>query len=90
MTGMFGFAGMFKNHIDGSNLKMPENFEEYNPEEYPHFHVFMIMHLGQLIDISALETNANIIAGISDEDIKKVTPEDLFNLGLELGHGVPV
>lgn len=90
MTGIFYFAEMFKNHIDDSNLKMPENFEEYDPEEYPHFHVFMIMHLGQLIEISALKDNANIISAISDEDIKKITPEDLFNLGLELGHGIPV
>ena len=70
MSGMFCFKSMFRPHIKNSNLKMPENFDEYNPEEYPHFHVFMLMHLARPIDITALESNANIIAGISEEDIK--------------------
>nr|WP_243126370.1 hypothetical protein [Acetivibrio ethanolgignens] len=66
---------------------MPENFDEYNPKEYPHFHVFMLMQLAIPIDIAALESNANIIAGISEEDIKTVTPKDLFDMGVELGEG---
>ena len=87
MSRMFCFRGMFRPHIENSNLKMPENFDEYNPEEYPHFHVFMLMHLAKPIDITALESNANIIAEISEEDIRKVTPKDLFDMGIELGCG---
>ena len=59
MSGMFMFPGMFYNHIKDSKLKMPEDFENYEPEEYPHFHVFILTHLGQPIDIAALEDNAN-------------------------------
>lgn len=87
MSGMFCFRGMFRPHIENSKLKMPENFDEYNPEEYPYFHVFMLMHLARPIDIAALESNANIIASISEEDIKTVTPKDLFDMGVELGYG---
>lgn len=87
MTTMFIYEGMFESHIKDSKLKMPENFDEYNPEEYPHFHVFMIVHLGRPINVESLEDNANIIAEISDEDIKTVTLEDLLSRGLDVGCG---
>lgn len=87
MSGMFMFPGMFYNHIKDSKLKMPEDFENYNPEEYPHFHVFMLTHLGQPIDIAALEDNANIIADIPENTIKSVTLNDLMEKGVVFGTG---
>ena len=87
MYGMFMFPGMFYNHIKDSKLKMPEDFENYNPEEYPHFHVFMLTHLGQPIDIAALEDNANIIAEIPEENIKGVSFNDLLEMGVVFGDG---
>lgn len=87
MCGMFMFPGMFYNHIKDSKLKMPENFEKYNPEDYPHFHVFMLTHLGQPLDIAALEDNANIIAEISEDNIKSVSFDDLLEMGIVFGSG---
>lgn len=87
MCGMFMFPGMFYNHIKDSKLKMPEDFENYNPEDYPHFHVFMLTHLGQPLDIAALEDNANIIAGIPKENIKSVSFSDLLEMDVIFGNG---
>lgn len=87
MSGMFMFPGMFYNHIKDSKLKMPEDFENYDPEEYPHFHVFILTHLGQPIDIVALEDNANIIADIPENAIKSVTLNDLMEKGVVFGTG---
>lgn len=87
MCGMFMFPEMFYNHIKDSKLKTPEDFENYNPEEYPHFHVFILTHLGQPIDIAALEDNANIIAGIPKENIKSVSFDDLLEMGVVFGNG---
>lgn len=87
MSGMLMFPGMFYNHIKDSKLKMPEDFENYDPEEYPHFHVFILTHLGQLIDIAALEDNANIIADIPENAIKSVTINDLMEKGVVFGTG---
>lgn len=86
MCGIFMFPEMFYNHIKDSKLKMPEDFENYNPEEYPHFHVFMLAHLGQPIDIAVLEDNANIIAEISEENIKSVSFNDLLEMGVVFGN----
>jgi hypothetical protein len=82
MTSIFYFAGMLNNHIKDSKLKLPVDFEKYNPEEYPHFHVFQLLHVGCPIDVSTLEDNANVIASIPVEDIKKVTLEQLVGKGL--------
>ena len=87
MCGMFAFPRMFYNHIKDSKLKMPEDFENYNPEEYPYFHVFMMTHLGKPIDITALEDNANIIADIPENDIKNVMLKDLMEKGVVFGTG---
>ena len=87
MTTMFAFEEMFKPHIKNSRLKMPEDFSHYDIHEYPHFAVFMYIHLDKAIDITELENNANIIADIPDTDIKFVTIEDLIAKGLEFGHG---
>ncbi|MCD7996428.1 MAG: hypothetical protein LUH21_04255 [Clostridiales bacterium] len=87
MTGMFAFPGMFYNHIRDSNLKMPEDFENYEPEEYPNFHVFMLTHLCQPIEIESLEDNANIIAAMTDGEIKQVTFAELLEQGVAFGHG---
>jgi hypothetical protein len=82
MATFFAFPEMFRTHIEDSNLKLPDSFEHYNPEEYPHFHVFMTLHLAQTIDVFTLKDNANVIAAISDTDIKKVTIDQLVKNGL--------
>lgn len=87
MTSMFAFPGMFKPHIEDSNLKLPDDFEDYDPEQYPHFHVFMLTHLCQPIYIWALEENANIIAAISEDEIRQVTFEHLIKKGIVYGVG---
>lgn len=87
MCGMFMFPGMFYNYIKDSRLKMPDDFEDYNPEEYPNFHVFMFIHLGRPLDIVALEDNAKIIADISEDIIKSVTLNDLMKRGVVFGTG---
>lgn len=85
MSTFFASQSMFKAHIERSELKQPSNFEDYDPEDYPQFHVFMLSHLGYPINIGDLEDNANIIANIPDEEIKSVTFEELARLGVVYG-----
>jgi len=82
MTTIFYLPVMFENHIENSRLIKPVDFEDYNPNEYPHFHVFMSLHLGHTIDHTTLEENANIIADIPDDEIRKVTIGQLVDKGL--------
>lgn len=86
MTAIFFFPHMLLPHIEKSKLKIPENIEHYNKKDYPHFYVFECLHLGVPIDVSALEDNANIIAEIGDEDIFKLTLQDMINRGSYICH----
>ncbi|MDD4779180.1 MAG: hypothetical protein PHT02_01060 [Tissierellia bacterium] len=81
MNTVFCFTGMFLNHIEGLGLKLPEDLDNYNPVEYPHYHVFMTLHLARPIDVSSLHYNAELIANLSDEEIRTVTLESLINKG---------
>jgi hypothetical protein len=82
MTTMFLFNRMLAPHIDGTMMKLPEDFDNYNPEEFPHFHVFLLLHIATPINPAELKENADIIARISNEDIKEVTLEQLVEKGL--------
>ena len=86
MATTFYFEEMFRPHIKGV-LSLPEDMENYNPDEYPHWQVFKTIHLGNVFDISDLPANAEIINSFNEEEIKKVTIEQLVQKGLFLSSG---
>ena len=87
MTTMFAFPGMFKAHIQNSELKMPEDFDNFKYEEYPNFTLFLASHVGFTIELEELENNANIIAKIPVEKIENITMKELMDLGVTYGIG---
>ena len=86
MTTTFFFPEMFRNHIDNSNLKLPKDFENFDPEKFPHFNVFILTHLGNTFDVNDLKENANIIASIPEENIRKVSYKDLIAMGVTFSY----
>lgn len=82
MTTYFAFAEMLRPHIQDSRLKLPDNLETFDPNEYPHFYVFKILHQAVPIETSSLEDNANIIADLTEDEIRTATIQDLVNKGL--------
>jgi len=87
MNTVFLFPDMFRNHIENSRLKQPEDYENYDPNEYPHFHVFMSIHLANTIDVFSLKENANTIADIPEGEIRNVTIQDLIDKGVYFASG---
>jgi len=86
MATTFHFEEMFRPHIQ-KVLTLPEDMEDYNPEEYPHWHVFRLIHQSSVFDVSDLPANAEIINSFNEEEIKKVTIEQLVQKGLYLSSG---
>lgn len=85
MNTMFCFPEMFRSHIEGSTLKCPPDWENFAAEKYPHFAIFMKLHLGAPIETDYLKRNADIISSIPESEIHVVTVQDLFDKGVILG-----
>jgi len=60
---------------------------DFDANEYPHFHVFCEVTLGKPINASSWDMwathNAKVIAALSEERVKAVTYGDLVDMGLE-------
>ena len=81
---MFILPDMLRPHLDGVAIKQPDDFENYDANEFPHFHVFLMLHLARPIDVAAISENARIIASIPDDEIRTITIQELLDLGMHL------
>jgi hypothetical protein len=86
MTTMFCFAEMLLPHIKDSKISLPEDLNVYSRRRYPHWHIFKATHLGVAIDPSTLAGNADIVAKLTDEEVKTVTIEDLIAKGMHVSN----
>ena len=76
---------MFVGHVEGTGLKIPQNPSEFDKSEYPHWEVFLLLHLGRKIpSMGDIHYNAEIIAKIPDNQIKEITINQLQLLGVDL------
>jgi len=80
---MLVFPGMIAESARQAGMKVPADPDgKWSPEDYPHFHVFCNMQLCRsLADFGAHWDNAKVIAALSDEDVRKVTKDDLISRG---------
>jgi hypothetical protein len=53
---------------------------------YPHANVFLKVHLGSVIDIESLDSNAEIIKSLSIEELKTISMIELLGYGLQMGN----
>lgn len=82
---MLAFPGMLMSAATQAGMKTPDLSEndDYDPMDYPHFHVFCLVQLGRpMLDMGEHWKNAEVIAEIPDEDIKSMTLDDLIGRGL--------
>jgi len=71
---MLAFPKMLMKPAQEAGIKVPENAESYNAEEFPHFFVYLQSQLGRSLPYpSAHWDNAKIVASIPNNEIKKVT-----------------
>ena len=87
MTKVFETAEEIVPYIQNSNLRIPEDVNNYDKEEYMHFHIFLNSHLHGPMIVEELENNANIIAQIHDTHIASVSMFVLTMLGCQFDWG---
>lgn len=73
-----------------AGIKVPNDVDNYDPEEYKHFHLFLCAQLGAPMPTSTSHwENAKVIAKIPEDKIKTITAEELEDLGFQVGHSQP-
>lgn len=81
---MLAFPSMLIDPARQAGIKVPENVEEYDRLEFPHFWVFCQTQLGRHMSSPNQHwENAKVIASISDDEIKLVTKEGLEAKGFD-------
>lgn len=66
--------------------KLPSDLSNFKQEDYPHFTVWSAIQLGKAMDYDQVKENSRIIANLSTEDVKKVTFQQLEDMGVRI-HG---
>lgn len=65
-------------------IKTPPQSESYEPSEYPHWHVYLLMQLdAPMPSPTSAADNAAIVARIPNEKILRITPKELRALGMQ-------
>jgi hypothetical protein len=80
---MIVFPGMLVEAAKKAGMKVPEDPDNFQPEEYPHFDIFCTVQLCRRIRWGEHWDNAKVVAAIPDDKLKSVTLQDLLDAGLE-------
>ena len=87
---MMAFPAMIAPAAEKAGVDLPDDLEEYDPENYPHWHVFSLMQLGESMPYPGVHwNNAKIVADIPKEKLITLTFDDLVNEGFQVGTPLP-
>lgn len=75
---MLAFPSMLINAANSAGIKTPDNPDEYNAAEFPHFYVFCQLQLCKRMgDWQEHWRNARVIALVPDDEIRKISAAEL-------------
>lgn len=80
---MLAFPDMLIDAAYKAGIAIPENINNYDRNEFPHFYVFCYLQLGRPVRYHGEHwDNAKVIANIPVERLKVMTLEEFINEGL--------
>lgn len=79
---MMAFPSMLVSAAEKAGMKVPEDPDEFEREDYPHFAIFCALQLGRRIQMGEHWDNAKVIAAVPEDEIRTLTLEDFINRGL--------
>lgn len=82
---MITFPGMLIAPAKEAGMKVPDHlYDDFNPNQFPHFQVFLILQLGRKMPSPDSHwRNAKIIASIPNDRIMGITGSEIQDLGFE-------
>lgn len=83
---MIAFPGMLVQPAKDAGMKVPDDPEDFDKDSYPHFYVYVLVQLGAPMPFpSAHYENAKVIASIPEEEIVKISYQELLEKGFAEG-----
>lgn len=87
---MIAFPSMLLKPAEKAGINTPQDADNFDPNAYPHFTVFLNMQLGQPMPILGCHwDNAKVVAAIPEAEIKTITPATLIERGFIVGYPIP-
>ena len=82
---MMAFATMLVPAASAAGMTVPDDPEDFNADEFPHFHVFCVLQLGKPMRTPGeCWENAKVIAGIPGDLICHITVGGCVDRGFVL------
>lgn len=79
---MIAFAFLLEQPAKDAGIKVPSDIENYDRNEFPHWFVYTKMQLGRpMASADSHWFNAKVVAGVSEDEIRTVTPTMLYERG---------
>lgn len=67
-----------------AGMKVPPDPDDFDPEKFPHFHVFCLLQLSRPVRVHGEHwNNAKVIADIPEDKLRTMTLGDFIEAGLE-------
>jgi hypothetical protein len=87
---MIAYAEMLVVPANQAGMKVPPDLKNFNKEQYPHWFVYTQMQLGEAMPRPDSHwRNAETVAGLSEDQLRNFTVNDLLNAGFEAGFPIP-
>lgn len=84
---MLAFPMMLVDPAEKAGMRVPDNPDDFDETEYPHFFVFCQVQLGSPMPTPVAHwDNAKVVAELTEDEIKTTTFEDLIERGLQIGY----
>jgi hypothetical protein len=80
---MMAFPSMLVRAAEEARMKVPDDPNDFNAEEFPHFQCFCSLQLCRPITWGEHWENAKVIAGFTEDEIKAATLETFIERGLQ-------
>lgn len=81
---------MIANAAKKAGIRVPDDLENYDKKQYPHWNVFCAMQLGAPMPYPNVAfDNAKVVAALSIEEIETITAKQLLDRGFTVGTQIP-
>lgn len=79
---MMAFPSMIEDAAREAGMKIPDDVEaEFDPNEFPHWHVYCNLQLGRAVTWGNHWENAKIVANAPEDKIRTMTEDDFCAMG---------